>query len=136
MKYRFTIIFFFSINNFKWMILDNSCLYQNWVEMVLLKHFVEENCFRNCLKLSDMCQKVSCQFYEIGQICWPVYGCWYISLIWHFIEITFHRHQKHGQRFICDRAERLDFWSRLWLFFSPFIFPPKKRGKKKMIMNL
>ena len=34
-----------------------------------------------------------------------------------------------------DRAERQDIWPRLWLFFSPFLFPPKKRGKKKRRMN-
>ena len=26
------------------------------------------------------------------------------------------------------RTERHAFLSRLWLFFSPFLFPPKKRG--------
>ena len=30
-----------------------------------------------------------------------------------------------------DRAERHDLKSRLWLFFSPFLFPPKKGGKEK-----
>ena len=35
-----------------------------------------------------------------------------------------------------DRAERHDFWSRLWLFFPPFLFPPKKRGKKKRRINI
>ena len=34
-----------------------------------------------------------------------------------------------------DRAERHRFWPRLWLFFSPFLFPPKKRGKKKRRMK-
>ena len=29
-----------------------------------------------------------------------------------------------------DRAEGHDFWERLWLFFSPFLFPPKIRGRK------
>ena len=33
------------------------------------------------------------------------------------------------------RAERHDLKSRLWLFFSPFFFPPKKRGKKKRRLN-
>ena len=32
---------------------------------------------------------------------------------------------------ILDRAERHGFYPRLWLFFSPFLFPPKKRGNKK-----
>ena len=31
--------------------------------------------------------------------------------------------------------ERHDLKSRLWLFFSPFFFPPKKRGKKKRRIN-
>ena len=26
-----------------------------------------------------------------------------------------------------DRAERNNFWPQLWLFFSPFLFPPKKK---------
>ena len=30
-----------------------------------------------------------------------------------------------------DRAERHDLKSRLWLFFSPFLFPPKKEGIRK-----
>ena len=30
-----------------------------------------------------------------------------------------------------DWAERHDFWPRLWLFFSPFLFPPKKREEEK-----
>jgi hypothetical protein len=30
-----------------------------------------------------------------------------------------------------DRAERHDLKSRLRLFFSPFLFPPKKEGKRK-----
>ena len=34
-----------------------------------------------------------------------------------------------------DRAKRHDFWPRLRLFFSPFHFPPKKRGKKKRRIN-
>ena len=34
-----------------------------------------------------------------------------------------------------DQAERHDFWPWLWLFFSPFLFPSKKRGKKKRRMN-
>ena len=29
------------------------------------------------------------------------------------------------------RAERHDFWPRLWLFFSPFPYPPKKEGRRK-----
>ena len=34
-----------------------------------------------------------------------------------------------------DRAERYDLKSRLWLFLSPFLFPPKNRGMKKGKMN-
>ena len=34
-----------------------------------------------------------------------------------------------------DRAERNDLKSRLWLFFPPFLVPPKNRGKKKRRMN-
>ena len=30
-----------------------------------------------------------------------------------------------------DRAERLDFWPLLWLFSSPFLFPPKKEERRK-----
>ena len=30
-----------------------------------------------------------------------------------------------------DRAKRHDFWPRLWLFFSPFLFPLKKREEEK-----
>ena len=37
--------------------------------------------------------------------------------------------------FYFDRAEGYDFWPRLWSFFSPFLFPPRKRGKKKRRMN-
>ena len=36
---------------------------------------------------------------------------------------------------IYDRAERHDLISRFWLSFSPFLFPPKKRGKKKRRIN-
>ena len=32
-----------------------------------------------------------------------------------------------------DRTERHDLKSLLWLSFFPFLFPPKKRGKKKRI---
>ena len=31
--------------------------------------------------------------------------------------------------------ERHDFWPQLWLFIFPFLFPHKKRGKKKRRMN-
>ena len=31
----------------------------------------------------------------------------------------------------CDRVERHDFWPRLWVFFPPFLFPPKKEGRRK-----
>ena len=34
-----------------------------------------------------------------------------------------------------DRAERHELKSQLWLFFSPFLFPPKKRRKKKRRIN-
>ena len=34
-----------------------------------------------------------------------------------------------------DKAEMYDFWPRLWLFYSPLLFSPKKRGKKKRRMN-
>ena len=34
-----------------------------------------------------------------------------------------------------DRAERHDFLPWLCLFFSPFLFPPKEREKKKWIMK-
>ena len=34
-----------------------------------------------------------------------------------------------------DRAEGHDLKSQIWLFFSPFLFPPKKRVKKKRRMN-
>ena len=30
---------------------------------------------------------------------------------------------------VFDRAERNDFWP--WLFYSPFLFPPKKEGRRK-----
>ena len=30
-----------------------------------------------------------------------------------------------------DRAERHDFCPRLWLFFSPLFFPPKKSEEEK-----
>ena len=36
---------------------------------------------------------------------------------------------------ILDRAERYDFGPRLWLFSSPILFPPNKRGKKKRRKN-
>ena len=33
---------------------------------------------------------------------------------------------------LIDRSERHEFWPRLWLFFYPFLFPPKKKdGKEK-----
>ena len=28
-------------------------------------------------------------------------------------------------------AERHDFWQRLWLFFSPFLFPTKKKREEE-----
>ena len=31
-------------------------------------------------------------------------------------------------------SRKYGFWSRLWLFFFPFLFPPKKR-KEEMRMN-
>ena len=30
-----------------------------------------------------------------------------------------------------DETERYDFWTRFLLLHSPFLFPPKKRGKRK-----
>ena len=30
-----------------------------------------------------------------------------------------------------DRTERYDFRTRLCLFFSPFLFPPNKSGRRK-----
>ena len=33
--------------------------------------------------------------------------------------------------FQSKRAERHDFWPRLWLFSSSFLFPPKKEGSEK-----
>ena len=35
---------------------------------------------------------------------------------------------------IKDRAEKHEFLPQLWLFFPPFLFPPKKRGKEKRRM--
>ena len=34
-----------------------------------------------------------------------------------------------------DRAERHPFWLRLWFFFSPFLFSPKKEGKENEQKN-
>ena len=34
-----------------------------------------------------------------------------------------------------NQSERHDLKTRLWLFFSPFLFPPKERGKKKRRMK-
>jgi hypothetical protein len=31
-----------------------------------------------------------------------------------------------------DWAERHNFWPQLWLFFSHFLFPPKKKKKRRM----
>ena len=47
-----------------------------------------------------------------------------------------HRYAVRGEKVkLLDRAERHDLKSRLWLLFSPFLFPPKRRGKKKRRMN-
>ena len=43
-------------------------------------------------------------------------------------------HDKELNTLINDQAERHDLKSLLWLFFSHFLFPPKK-GKKKRRMN-
>ena len=32
---------------------------------------------------------------------------------------------------VIDDPERHDLKLRLWLFFSPFLFPPKKEGRRK-----
>ena len=41
--------------------------------------------------------------------------------------------KKYDFRFLnlCDWAERHDFWPRLMLFFSSFLFPLKKEGRRK-----
>ena len=36
---------------------------------------------------------------------------------------------------ICWVEQKGIFLPRHWLFFSPFLFPPNKRGKKKRRMN-
>ena len=54
------------------------------------------------------------------------WSIWYIELM---IKCTKPYYQKK------DRADRHDFWPRLWLFSSPFLFPPRKRGEKKRRMN-
>ena len=41
-----------------------------------------------------------------------------------------------GYKLSYDRAERHDLKSPTWLFFSPFLFLPKKRVKKKRRMNI
>ena len=33
--------------------------------------------------------------------------------------------------YVTDRSERHDLKSRLWLSFSPFLFPPEKEGRRK-----
>ena len=41
------------------------------------------------------------------------------------------KYNKEDKRYpLKDRTERHDLKSRLWLLFSTFLFPPKKRGKK------
>ena len=46
----------------------------------------------------------------------------------------FYNNERYIRITFPDRAERHDFWPRLWLFFPPFIFPPKKKreGKRRM----
>ena len=44
-------------------------------------------------------------------------------------------YMKENKMQINDQAERLGYWPRLWLVFSPFLFPPRERGKKKRRMN-
>ena len=31
----------------------------------------------------------------------------------------------------CDRAERHEFGPRLWVFFFPFLFPPKSKREEE-----
>ena len=45
------------------------------------------------------------------------------------------RGKKITQPLYSDDPERHDLKSRLWLLFSPFLFPPKKRGKEKRRLN-
>ena len=35
-----------------------------------------------------------------------------------------------------DREERHDFKSRLWSFFSPFLFPTKKREESRLVTDI
>ena len=50
----------------------------------------------------------------------PKFTLIYISFLCHFIQPK-----------SLDQAEGHHFWQRLWLFCFPFLFPPKKRGKRK-----
>ena len=33
--------------------------------------------------------------------------------------------------YLYDQTERHDFWPWLWIFFSPFLFPPKKKREQE-----
>ena len=61
--------------------------------------------------------------------------CYFIILF--FFPLFFGRIKKKGKNNqFSDGAERHDLKLRLWLFFSPFLFPLKTKRKKKMRMNI
>ena len=59
-------------------------------------------------------------------ICRPTMRCLQRRLIW-----MSKRRAAIGPPLNLDRAEGHDFWPRLWLFFSPFVFPPKKKREEE-----
>ena len=93
--------------------------------LLLFDHFVYSFVFLSAFKIREKKKKINYKKYSL-----------YSSNLIFFVR----RMKRRSTRFLLpvylififqEWVERHDFWPRFWLFFSTFLSPPKKEGRKK-----